>query len=64
MSRLASISRERPSTQDECGAAPGGDVCTSQLPSTVESGCRSPTSVFTIDLVDYDTVAPNEPVLA
>jgi hypothetical protein len=30
--------RERPSTQDECGAAPDGDVCTSQLPSAVESG--------------------------
>jgi hypothetical protein len=55
--------RERPSTQDECGAAPDGDVCISQLPSAVESGRRSPTSVFTIDLVDFDTVTQNEPVL-
>jgi hypothetical protein len=35
----------------------------SQLPSAVESGRRSPTSVFTIDLVDFDTVAQNETVL-
>jgi hypothetical protein len=55
--------RERPSTQDACGAPPDGDVCTSQLPSTVESGHRSPTSVFTIDIVDYDSVVRNEPVL-
>jgi hypothetical protein len=54
---------EKPSTQDECGAAPDGDVCTSQLPSTVESGCQSPTSVCTIDLVDFDTVTQNEPIL-
>jgi hypothetical protein len=55
--------RERPSTQDECGAAPDGDVCTSLLPSVVESGHQSPSSVFTINLVDFDTVMSNEPVL-
>jgi hypothetical protein len=55
--------RERPSTQDECRAAPNGDVCASQLPSTVELGHRSPISVFTIDLIDYDTVTRNEPIL-
>jgi hypothetical protein len=30
---------------------------------TVESGHQSPTSVFTIYLVDFDTVAQNEPLL-
>jgi hypothetical protein len=35
----------------------------SQLPFAVESGHQSPTSVFTIDLIDYDAVVQNEPIL-